>query len=132
MNDTQSLRIGILELSDPTPESPDSELEYFTATVTANGLQAKKKVYAYMSHGLADLLGRLAADWRGWSGEREWWSDEGNLHLSFSHDGLGHVKVVVELRSDPLCEWIVRVESNAVDAGELDALARKAKRFLRA
>jgi hypothetical protein len=130
MINSSTLKIGSLELKDPQPEQPVPELEYFTATVMCNGLQATSKVYAFMSQGLAELLKQLAAEWKGWSGIRSWESLENDLKLSFSHDGLGHVTIVVELSSESLHKWTVRVKTS-IDAGELEALARQAKNFLR-
>lgn len=121
-----SLAIGALELSDP----PDTELGYFTATIAGDGLRATSKVYAYMSQGLPALLAELANEWRGWEGERSWTSLERDLTLSFSHDGLGHIRVGVELCSSCMREWAVQTETR-VDAGQLDDLAKRARRFFR-
>lgn len=129
--DTSSLTIGALELSEPYPDTQDSEVEYFTATFMAYGLQATSRVYAFMSQGLAELIALMAIEWKGWSGERDWESLEHDLRLSFSHDGLGHIRVAVELRDAAVPEWIVKAWTS-IDAGDLDTLAKRAKRFLRA
>lgn len=44
---------------------------------------------------LADFLGGLARDWRGWDGERSYSSLEGELDITARHDGLGRIQLVV-------------------------------------
>ena len=71
----------------------------------------------------------MAAEWRGWKGEKKWESLEGELSLTCTSDGLGHVAIQVDLVTDPMREWrgggrIV------VEAGQLGALANAAAEFV--
>jgi hypothetical protein len=68
----------------------------------------------------------LAAQWRGWEGNKEWEAD--GLAFAASHDGLGHVTLDVILESPPSLAdvWRVRV-SLRLEAGTLDRLAREAR-----
>ena len=53
---------------------------------------------SHYATGFADLVlffQRLAADWRGWEGERSYESLEKDPRLSATHDG--HVRLVVQL-----------------------------------
>jgi len=45
---------------------------------------------------LADFFAGLAADWRGWSGVREWTSLESDLKIEARHE-FGHVQLHVTL-----------------------------------
>jgi hypothetical protein len=51
--------------------------------------------------GFITYLDSLAADWRGWAGERDWEDDQGNLRLSATHNGIGYVFLEVSLRKLP-------------------------------
>ncbi|GIG71017.1 DUF6228 family protein [Phytomonospora endophytica] len=64
------------------------------------------------------FLGSLALDFRGWPGERTWRSPDTALHVTATHDGLGHVHLrwtVTDGRLDPGWELTV---TTIVDAGE--------------
>jgi hypothetical protein len=39
----------------------------------------------------------LGGAWRGWDGTKEWSGGSGEVHLSATHDGIGHVELLVEL-----------------------------------
>jgi Family of unknown function (DUF6228) len=63
------------------------------------GLDASRRVWAHYATGfdeLAAFFNGLAADWRGWQGERTYESLEHDLRLTATHDG--HVHLVVQLR----------------------------------
>lgn len=62
----------------------------------------------------------LAQDWRGWDGDREWTSLEGDLHLTAKHDG--HVRVQASLR--PQNDWTVTALISLEAGEELAAAAR--------
>ena len=64
---------------------------YFLAEVSHAGLLATASVSSYMSDGLGDYFGFMAANWTGWAGEREWMSLEGELVLQAKSDRTGHV-----------------------------------------
>ena len=114
---------------DPTdPEAPP--LEYFVATLALEGLQASLRIYGWGSESLVTSLEEMARDWRGWEGEKDWQSVEGDLALRATHDRLGQVCVTVALRSYDAPVW--RAEGDlAVDPGSLDQLAAGARRFFR-
>ena len=95
-------------------------------------LSASTEVDAFALDGentLGILFRRIADDWRGWDGERGWASLEGDFRLAATHDGLGHIALVVRLRSGPEPDrW--RVEGTIwLEPGQLDALAREAAAF---
>lgn len=106
-----------------------SGTDRWKVTISLPHLSASAEVDAFAydgEHGLGLLFRRLADDWRGWEGERTWSSLEGDLDLSATHDGLGHIALEVRLRSGPYAEdWLVR-GTIWLDAGQLNAVARDA------
>ena len=71
------------------------------------GLDASRRVWAHYATGFDELVAffnGLAADWRGWQGERTYESLEHDLRLTAIHDG--HVRLLVELQETAgLDEW---------------------------
>ena len=66
------------------------------------GLRASSRVSAHYASEFDDLVTffrQLAADWRGWDGERVYESLERNLRLVATHDG--HVQLAVQLWQEP-------------------------------
>jgi len=87
-------------------------------------------VYAYYSEGLADVFDEMAREWRGWSGCKHWESLEGELKLSFTADGKGHVTVAIQLSQSLYPDsWRVQATS-LIEAGQLDELANSMRQFL--
>ncbi len=78
---------------------------------------------------LGEWFGALAADWRGWDGQRTWHSIEGTLRLTATHDGLGTVLLYVHLKRST-CEADWAIDGPVwLDAGALPAVARAARAF---
>jgi Family of unknown function (DUF6228) len=69
-----------------------------------------------------EFFATLAADWRGWEGERSW--GQPPITLTATHDGLGHIRVTVGLE-EFYDRWRVRGEL-VLDAGHFDQVARDA------
>jgi hypothetical protein len=82
---------------------PAGEIWYVRARLKTAGLDASLRVwrhYATDFDELVEFFGRLAADWRGWQGERVYESLEHELRLAAIHDG--HVRLAVQLRQTNL------------------------------
>lgn len=116
-----------LELTRLAAVQGDRQEDSVTATLVHEGLRARAEVYIPEGQGLDgldSLFVTMADQWRGWAGEKSWGSLEGELSLSCTHDGLGHVKLAVELRRDVLDEsWTARAVL-VVWAGSLERIAR--------
>jgi Family of unknown function (DUF6228) len=82
--------------------------------------------------GLGEYFATLAADWRGWDGERHGDSLEDDVGLVATHDGLGTVTLSARLRTESFStnRWAASAEL-VLDAGGLDRLARDAERLAR-
>lgn len=82
-------------------EPDDPAHDYLVVQLSAEGLSATQRVYSHYASGwrnLAAFFAELAADWRGWSGTREWASVESDLKIAARHE-FGHVQLHVSLRS---------------------------------
>jgi hypothetical protein len=71
----------------------------------------------------------MSERWSGWPGALTWDSLEGELSLSCTQDPLGLVAIRVELRSGPMADdWQVQA-TIMTEAGQLEALSRRAALF---
>lgn len=121
-------RVGI-RLYHPDRDS-QGNLHCFFVEVVSPTIQAHTRVYVYRSHDLVALFDELAGEWRGWDGAKEWESLEGELKLSCTTDGKGHVDIAIVVKESHYPEsW--QVDAIAlVEAGQLEDLARAAREFL--
>jgi hypothetical protein len=75
------------------------EIWSVVARLRVPGLDASRRVCAHYATSFDELVAffnRLAADWRGWQGERTYESLEHDLRLTAAHDG--HVHLLVQLQ----------------------------------
>jgi Family of unknown function (DUF6228) len=77
--------------------------------------------------GLSTFLAAMDADFEGWPGSREWRSIEGDITLSCTHDGLGHITARVTL--EPIDGAWMAVDTLILEAGAVGELARDAARW---
>ncbi|MFD0635418.1 DUF6228 family protein [Catenulispora yoronensis] len=121
-----------VRLFDPVGQGED-ELA-FGIEVQAEGLHARLEhveVHAWQSEFLSTFLAGLAADFRGWDGERLWHTN--HLTLSATFRSGGHVRLLWTLRySSGMPEsWQVSA-ATWLEAGEqLTEVAEQAREFLR-
>lgn len=126
--------INALEIAGWETDAPSSRFDYLDVTLTAASLRASTQVYnCHYVDGMGSLLSFLqdmAKNWRGWQGEKRWESLEGDLKMIGTSETLGHINIVVELRSglgDPFA-WDVRCNL-VLESWQLDVLAGQAKKF---
>jgi hypothetical protein len=118
-----------LELSEREGLQRTDGSEYFRVTIRGNGLTASARVYAFEpTGGLEQFLKEIAANWRGWEGEKIWTSLEGELRLGCTSDSLGHIAIEVTLHEAGAGGWSAR-DVFHVDAGQLEQIALDVKRF---
>jgi hypothetical protein len=117
---------GFLRLH--SPDFSGDAVEYFTAELSVRTMHAEVRVYAYRADGLPDLFEEMASEWRGWRVAKRWESLEGELKLTATHDGLGHIALDIVL-GEPYEEW--KAQGIVVlDAGSLDTPARRLRDFI--
>jgi hypothetical protein len=96
--------------------------------VTEFQIQAETPVYTYISQGIGEFFTKLSNNWKGWQGNIEWGSLEGELNLKASCDRLGHIFLSVQLKKGAPPIWEVHTEL-MLEAGQLEYLASKARAF---
>lgn len=109
------------------------EGDYFRVEMTNPEYSGAVRVWAYTdAHGLADFFAAIAENWKGWQGEKKWYSLEGAFSIVATSDKLGHISLAVEMHHDfgATEPWRLRA-TVAVDAGQLDAIAKDAKDFFK-
>ena len=102
--------------------------DFFLAEVRGRGMEAKARVGTYMSSGFAEFFTELATHWRGWKGDREWSSLEGELAIRATADRTGHVYLQVHLHDGAPARWKVDA-AIVIEAGQLERLAAEARAF---
>jgi len=105
------------------PPDPDA----FAAHLHAPGLDAEVAVFHYGGDFLGRYFAELAANWRGWEGDREWRSLEGALEFHASISKAGAVLLQVVLRNSAF-SWRLTYDFG-IENGELDVLAHEAAAF---
>jgi hypothetical protein len=98
--------------------------DYFRVTLSGDAISATKVVYAYTDGPLlASFFASIAADWRGWNGERAWKALEGDFSVRATSDRLGHIRLDAELHSHDLDDnWSISAPV-FLDGGSLDRIA---------
>ena len=81
---------------------------------------------------LEDFFRDLAANWRGWPGEKTYESLEEELLLKATSDCLGHTELEVRLTSGPPpFHWMLRA-ALLIEAGQLESIAKHVEEFFSA
>lgn len=106
--------------------------DYFSVRLHGPEFHGAGRVYACPPTGLDTFFQDLANHWRGWSGKKEWASLEGELSLTATSDSTGHTSLVVRLKSGPYpFDWTLTAVL-AIEAGQLEPLAKRISEFLSA
>ncbi|MET7365877.1 DUF6228 family protein [Streptomyces sp. NPDC005566] len=112
----------------------DQDSVHYAVELRAPGLTARvDEVVAWAwDSDLAPFLGELAADFRGWDGERSWRTDDGDLTVSAAFRSGGHVGLTWTVRPwpDAVGGWSASV-TTWLEAGEqMATLASGVRHFL--
>ncbi|MER5373955.1 DUF6228 family protein [Streptomyces sp. NPDC002553] len=112
----------------------DADCVHYAVELRAPGLTARvDEVVAWVRDGgLPGLLKGLAADYRGWDGERHWQTDDRDLAVSAVFRSGGHVGLTWTLRPWPRAAggWSASA-TTWLEAGEqMASLAADVRRFL--
>ena len=109
--------------------APDPDT--FTAVLRAPCVSAEVGVFHYGGDFIGPYFADLAANWRGWDGERSWRSLEDALEFHATMTKAGAVFLRVELRNS--ADFTLRIAYEfKIENGDLDKLARDAVAFGRA
>ncbi len=109
------------------------EGDYFRVEMTNPEYSGAVRVWAYTdAQGLADLFAAIAENWKGWQGEKKWSSIEGEFSIIATSDKLGHISLAIEMHHDFGATEPWRLKATvAVDAGQLNAIAKEAEDFFK-
>lgn len=107
--------------------------EYYRVTLKAKDIIVSAKVYAFEPYSnLWQFFEDLAAHWRGWNGEKQWGSLEGEFILKCQSDSCGHIAMEIALKSGLYeDDWSVQTGLR-LDAGQLEEIAANVKQFFSA
>jgi hypothetical protein len=101
----------------------------FWVDIAADGLTIRTGVYMADEVFFRSLVGYfedLAANWRGWAGEKRWRSIESDLEFVASHEARGHCVLEVIVRDGPRFTWKATLTGVSLDVGEeLSQLVRE-------
>lgn len=114
-----------------SPETnADGSLEHYSVTVSGPAMKATVRA-GNSPYGTnpADFFGRVATEWQGWSGEKEWSSMEGEFSLEASADSTGHIKLNINLQPSLYSPCWSAAVTLIIEAGQLEGIAREFKSF---
>jgi Family of unknown function (DUF6228) len=111
-----------LELSGLRRSPDDSEPWSYTAMLTTESAQASAGVWDYGA-GPAAFFRELAAEWKGWVGERSWSSLEGQLRIAAQHDGKGLIACEVTLGSMAPPTWSLAASMTFGAGAQMEEIA---------
>ena len=115
-----------------TLEFSDFSGDYYIAILRGADFHGSGRVYAHEPSHLAAFFRDLANNWRGWNSKKEWGSSEGELFITATSDSTGHTSLGVRLRSGSYpFDWTISA-GLVIEAGQLEAIAKKIEEFLRA
>jgi hypothetical protein len=111
------------------------DANYFLAEMRSAGLQAIAQINSGARRGFAwegfgEFFTGIAANWKGWTGRREWKSLEGDLKLDAENGGRGLVAIGVYVHYGAPAQWKVQFAIR-VESARLDQLATDARSFER-
>ena len=125
-----------IEFSDAEPKGVGTPVDTYVFTVQLDNLRASTgpldthNDFAKDGRRLARLFDEMAREWRGWKGEKAWRSTDGEVSLTFTHDRVGYVQVLVRVRDAPMANWEVTGKV-PIELGSLENLAKDVAAYFR-
>jgi hypothetical protein len=112
---------------DQPKHNNDGWLESYQVSVISPGLTAKIRAEnPPYGHSPVKLFEQMANDWDGWDGEKSWGAMEGEYNLVATSSKTGHITLSAELEIYNTWSTTAHVD---IEAGQLETIAKKAKRF---
>ena len=125
-----------IELSDAEPKGTPTPVDIYVLTIQLRELRASTRPlnayndYARDGRRLAGIFAEMAKEWRGWEGEKVWYTTDHEVTLTFTHDRISRVRVEVEVKDSPAANWKVKGEVD-LELGNLDRIAKDIAEYLR-
>lgn len=103
--------------------------EYFCVTIKSKNLFSFTDVYAFdpFDSNLVRFFENLAENWKGFEGEKEWSSLEGEFSLNCTSDSLGHFALEVTIRNNEDTRYASK--TIFIESGQLEKVALEARNF---
>ena len=120
---------GELEFSCKEGLNQPTGQEYFRVTIKSRHLSSFTDVYAFdpFDSNLVKFFEDLARNWKGFDGEKEWSSLEGEFSLSCSTDNLGHFALEATIRNNEDTRYARK--TFLIESGQLEKIALETKIF---
>jgi hypothetical protein len=123
-----------LRFSHPWPDN--GPVHYASVTVTLRGFRVGDQICFDDGGELPRFFDELAAEWKGWPGEKTWSSVDGSLRLACRHDGVGRVLITAHVAYMSQDQRISAGDWSGAGTvevlpGSLDETAAGLRRFLR-
>jgi Family of unknown function (DUF6228) len=108
----------------------DFDDDYVVIEIGDDALRVRKRIYLYKDGPrLCNFFRDMASQWRGWEGEKDIESVEGDLRLEAKSDGKGHIELRAIIKNDyPGDKWFVSIPI-WLEAGSLDDIAIKTNKY---
>jgi hypothetical protein len=104
--------------------------DYFGVRIDGPAIRATAQVYDCDTVHLKEFFADMAAQWKGWPGEKGWQSLEQELKLAATNDSIGHIRLAIQMRSGHYeYDWTVSA-AILLEAGQLDGIAKSVAEFL--
>jgi hypothetical protein len=102
---------------------------HFVISLSAMPLSANVSAYDIQPNRWSNFFADLATNWRGWTGVKDRQSLEGHLRLEATADLSGHIRLRIRLRGMEVgSNWLAEI-SIALEAGQLEDLANRARAY---
>lgn len=111
------------------PSGPDGDSWSYEAVVETESARAQTIVHEW-GRGLAQYWTGIASDWKGWEGDRDYRSLEGQLDIACSISVLGQVTCVVSLRQPWPPTWRLDAQLTFGGGSHIEQFARDLERTL--
>ena len=125
-----------IELSNAEPKGVATPVDSYVLTIQLRELRASTRPlnayndYARDGRRLAEVFAEMAKQWRGWKGEKVWYTTDKEVTLTFTHDRISRVRVDVEVKDSPAGNWKVEGEL-ALELGALEGTAKEIAEYMR-
>jgi len=120
---------GEIEFSEKEGLIRSAGREYFRVTIRSTHLSSFTDVYAFdpFDSNLVRFFEDLAGNWKGFDGEKEWNSLEGEFSLICTSDSLGHFVLEVTIRNteDTRCAR----KTIYIESGQLEKIVFEVRDF---
>lgn len=122
---------GEIEFSEKEGLNQPAGQEYFRVTIRSKHLFSFTDVYAFAPFDcdLVRFFEDLAENWKGFNGEKEWSSLEGEFSLTCTSDSLGHFVLNATISNNEDTRYARK--TIFIESGQLEKIALEAKRFFK-